>query len=158
MNAHVDDHWRSYLDLLTQGETVFIKPLRQSLAQEIAGAKSVAARPLLWVAAPIRSTDGGEVVAAISFGIPPEGEFTEILSVARAGDSGETFAFDDEGWLLSDSRFDHQLAATRTAGKHSERQCRAQPSIAKRQWRTDRNRCVCDRSDSGIQTSMSWSI
>lgn len=30
------------------------------------------------------------MVAAIAFGIPPEGVFTEVLSVARAGASRET--------------------------------------------------------------------
>ena len=107
MNAGVDGRLQSHLLRLARGETVFIKPSRQSL-QEHAGTKSVLARPLLWVAAPIRDSDG-EMTAAIALGISPEGEFTEILSVARAGVSGETFAFDDEGWLLSDSRFDEEL-------------------------------------------------
>jgi serine/threonine protein kinase len=41
--------------------------------------------------------------------IRPEAEFTEILQMARSGQSGETFAFDDKGMLLSQSRFDDDL-------------------------------------------------
>lgn len=108
LNARLNDVWLPQLDLLRRGATVFVKPLRQSLASPYAESEKVQSRPLLWVAAPIYDMDG-KVVAAIALGIPPEHVFTEILSVARAGDSGETFAFDDEGWLLSDSRFDRQL-------------------------------------------------
>jgi serine/threonine protein kinase len=108
INAHLNDQWQPYLDKLARGETVFIKPSRQFLARDADGTASVSVRPLLFVAAPIRNT-AGEVIATVAFGIPPEREFTEILSVARAGATGETFAFDEDGWLLSDSRFDSQL-------------------------------------------------
>ncbi len=108
IHARLDDRWQPYLGKLTRGETVFIKPWRQSMAGEFAGTASDPSRPLLFVAAPVRNNEG-EVIGAIAFGIPPEREFTEILSVASAGNSGETFAFDEDGWLLSDSRFDRQL-------------------------------------------------
>ncbi len=41
--------------------------------------------------------------------INPDQEFTRILSVARSGKSGETYAFDQTGLLISRSRFDDQL-------------------------------------------------
>ena len=112
--ARIDDHWLPLLELLNRGETIFVKPSKHLLSTAVvrndgvAQNESVAPRPLLFVAAPIRGIEG-KPIAAISFGIPPEREFTEILSVARAGESGETFAFDQDGWLLSDSRFDDQL-------------------------------------------------
>ncbi len=53
--------------------------------------------------------DSGHVVAAIAFVLRPEEEFTRVLSVARPGESGETFAFDPGGRLISGSRFDNQL-------------------------------------------------
>jgi eukaryotic-like serine/threonine-protein kinase len=51
----------------------------------------------------------GRAQAVLSFRIRPEAEFTEILQVARLGKSGETFAFDAKGLLLSQSRFDDDL-------------------------------------------------
>ena len=63
---------------------------------------------LMQVAAPIRDSRG-ETKGALSLVINPTNEFSRILSVARSGDSGETYAFDQTGLLISESRFDEQL-------------------------------------------------
>ena len=60
------------------------------------------------VAAPVRDQDG-IVVGALALIINPDQEFSRILSVARSGDSGETYAFDQTGLMISHSRFDEQL-------------------------------------------------
>src|SRR5690606_38813605 len=60
------------------------------------------------VAAPIRDQDG-VVCGALAMILDPELEFSKILSVARQGESGETYAFDASGLMLSRSRFDPQL-------------------------------------------------
>ncbi|MDA7632797.1 serine/threonine protein kinase [bacterium] len=65
-------------------------------------------RTIMAVAAPLHSP-AGEVIAAIGLMIRPELEFTKILSVASSGDSGETFAFDSNGIMLSQSRFEDSL-------------------------------------------------
>ncbi len=62
---------------------------------------------LMQVAAPIRFR--GRTQAALALIINPTNEFTRVLSVARRGDSGETFAFDQTGLLISESRYDNQL-------------------------------------------------
>jgi serine/threonine protein kinase len=54
-------------------------------------------------------TDSGVVAGALALIINPDREFTRMLSVARSGESGETYAFDQHGLLLSRSRFDDQL-------------------------------------------------
>ncbi len=63
---------------------------------------------LMQVAAPIRDTNG-QVLGALGLILDPEEEFTRILSVARPGDSGETYAFDRHGVLISRSRFEGEL-------------------------------------------------
>ena len=63
---------------------------------------------LMQVAAPIRETNG-VVLGALGLILDPEEEFTRILSVARPGDSGETYAFDRHGVLISRSRFESEL-------------------------------------------------
>jgi len=63
---------------------------------------------VMQAASPIKN-DEGETVGALVLIFSPNAEFTRILSVASYGDSGETFAFDGEGVLLSESRFDAEL-------------------------------------------------
>jgi serine/threonine protein kinase len=63
---------------------------------------------LMQVAAPIRD-DSGTIRGALALIIKPDAEFTRILSVARSGESGETYAFDEQGLMISRSRFDDQL-------------------------------------------------
>lgn len=63
---------------------------------------------VMQVAAPIKDSNG-QTRGALALVINPDAEFTRILSVARSGDSGETFAFDAEGILISKSRFDEEL-------------------------------------------------
>jgi len=64
--------------------------------------------PMMYVAAPVRGKSN-EIIAVLGLRMRPGTEFNEILGVARAGESGETYAFDRNGLLLSQSRFDDQL-------------------------------------------------
>ena len=63
---------------------------------------------VMQVAAPIKDIDG-QTRGALALVIDPDAEFTRILSVAISGDSGETFAFDADGILISKSRFEDEL-------------------------------------------------
>ncbi|UCG31631.1 MAG: cache domain-containing protein, partial [Phycisphaerales bacterium] len=51
----------------------------------------------------------GETIAVLTFLLDPEENFTRILSVARLGQTGDTYVFDRNGLMLSDSRFEEQL-------------------------------------------------
>ncbi|MDP6737365.1 MAG: PAS domain S-box protein, partial [Nitrospinaceae bacterium] len=57
--------------------------------------------------------DEGEVIAGLAFRLDPSTDFTRILQLGRSGETGETYAFNTSGTLLSESRFDREL---RTAG------------------------------------------
>ena len=63
---------------------------------------------VMQVAAPLKDTNG-VTRGALALIINPDAEFTRILSVARSGETGETFAFDPEGVMISKSRFEEQL-------------------------------------------------
>jgi len=63
---------------------------------------------LMQVAAPVRNTNN-VICGALALIINPDSEFSKILSVARSGETGETYAFDQTGLLVSHSRFDPQL-------------------------------------------------
>lgn len=64
--------------------------------------------PTMYAGAPIRGTNG-QVIAALGLRIVPEKDFTRILATAQWGTSGETYAFNRAGLLLSKSRFDDDL-------------------------------------------------
>jgi tRNA A-37 threonylcarbamoyl transferase component Bud32 len=64
--------------------------------------------PTMFAAAPVRSTNG-VVIAIVGLRIDPAKDFTRILATAQGGQSGETFAFNHDGQLLSESRFDNDL-------------------------------------------------
>ncbi len=62
-----------------------------------------------WIAAPVRAIDG-RVVALIALGSPAEVRFAALFRIARPGRTGESLAFDANGWLLSESRHADTLA------------------------------------------------
>lgn len=64
--------------------------------------------PTMFVATPVRSPEG-EIVAVLGLRMKPEAEFSQIFSVARMGQTGEAYAFDRRGLMLTASRFDPQL-------------------------------------------------
>jgi predicted Ser/Thr protein kinase len=64
--------------------------------------------PTMFVAAPVLD-ENLQVVAALALRIRPDREFTRVLGLGQVGDSGETYAFDKDGLLLSNSRFNDQL-------------------------------------------------
>ncbi len=64
--------------------------------------------PSMFAGAPIHDDDG-RVIAILTFRIDPGADFTKILQQGRLGMTGETYAFNRHGLLISESRFDEQL-------------------------------------------------
>jgi serine/threonine protein kinase len=64
--------------------------------------------PTMFVCAPVRDSNL-QVVAALALRIRPEREFTGILQLGRFGESGETYAIDKNGLMVSSSRFEEDL-------------------------------------------------
>jgi eukaryotic-like serine/threonine-protein kinase len=66
--------------------------------------------PTMFAAARVNNPTG-DPAGAVFLRLKPEWGFTEILQVARSGQTGETYAFDKDGLMLSESRFDDHLRA-----------------------------------------------
>ena len=66
--------------------------------------------PTMFVAAPVNSSNGSPV-AVLGLRMKPEEDFSRIFSVARMGQTGEAYAFDRRGVMLTASRFDAELKA-----------------------------------------------
>jgi serine/threonine-protein kinase len=85
-----------------RGRTQFIRPFAAD-TQLVAAQPFRDARPLAWVETPVRDA-AGNVVAALGFASFVDRDFESILANARPGDTGETYAFDETGTLLSEVR------------------------------------------------------
>ena len=93
-----------------QGKTLFVKPHRTSYDRPDGKGGTVhVSVPIMFFAVPI--FDGKRFVGSLGVGVRPEKNFSRILQVARSGRTGETYAFNDQGLLLSQSRFEDQLRA-----------------------------------------------
>jgi polar amino acid transport system substrate-binding protein len=93
------------LDVVFQGESVFIPPIQSDVAL---GNENIARSSSLFVAIPVRQEDG-EVMAALTMRLDPKEGFSRVLQFSRVGESGESYAFDRDGTLLSASRFEDDL-------------------------------------------------
>jgi eukaryotic-like serine/threonine-protein kinase len=96
----------SMLDRVFRGDVVMVPPHPKDAL--IADIEPSSDRPVIFTAASIPGSME-EIMAALIFTINPEKDFTRILSVARAGVTGDTYAFNKKGQLISDSRFEAQL-------------------------------------------------
>jgi serine/threonine-protein kinase len=61
-------------------------------------------RPKIWISAPVRDA-AGEVIAVLDIGKPADERFALLFATAGVGATGESFAFDGRGVLLTESRF-----------------------------------------------------
>jgi len=96
------------LEPVFRGETRFVRPYREHERLEDAPEKPPPQlpldRPVVWIEAPVRSASG-DIIAALGVGEYADGRFAAILAAGSTGDTGETYAFDRGGSLLSPGRF-----------------------------------------------------
>jgi len=77
-------------------------------ASERIGVALAADGPKIWIAAPVRD-DAGEVMAVLDIGKPADERFGGLFAVGSVGSSGESYAFDQRGVMLTASRFSEAL-------------------------------------------------
>lgn len=96
-----------HLERIFDGESVFISPVWSDI--NLDDNVSAADRdPVIVIGSPVLSTEG-EIVAALMFTFPPEQEFSSIFTNARQGKTGETFAVDDDGYIITRSIANKEL-------------------------------------------------
>lgn len=95
------------------GESRFLSPRPESERVPGAGAEAFA-RPVAWLAAPVRDADG-QVIAALKIGSYADTRFARILAppaeLADPESTGDVYAFDETGLLLTTSRYREALRA-----------------------------------------------
>jgi hypothetical protein len=88
-----------------QGQAQFAATRHEA---ERIGAGRTGDAPKIWIAAPVRN-DAGEVIAVLDIGKPADERFARLFAAASVGATGESFAFDGRGVLLTESRFHDAL-------------------------------------------------
>jgi polar amino acid transport system substrate-binding protein len=91
-----------------QGEIIFVPPmlLDHSVSRFQDGTDS--ALPIMYFAGPLKNADG-ETIAVLLQELDPARGFSKVLQFSRVGNTGESYAFNVDGRLLSESRFDDNL-------------------------------------------------
>jgi tRNA A-37 threonylcarbamoyl transferase component Bud32 len=102
------DQFREWVARALDGQPTVSVPFRSETSLLDNSGKSKTGVPTMFCAAPIRD-DNFQVIAVLGMRIRPDREFTRILQLGRIGDSGETYAFDKAGVMVSNSRFDDDL-------------------------------------------------
>jgi serine/threonine-protein kinase len=87
-----------------RGESRFIRPYRDADRVE-SPPRLRAGEAFGWIATPVRDP-GDRVIAALGIAEPANGVLSAILMAARPGETGDLFAFDERGALLTPSRFE----------------------------------------------------
>ena len=106
--------WEFILEKVMVAKPMMLPPIKSKAPLPDRNGVEKAEMPVMYATASIPNRDHSEeIIAVLGFRIRPEVEFTRILEIARIGESGETFAFDRKGLMLSNSRFDDDLRRIR---------------------------------------------
>jgi len=92
-----------------EGRAVFVPPWREE-ERVGQGAPGAPPGPLAWNETPVRGPEGN-VVAALGFGRVAAERFSRLLTLSIGGTSRDAYAFDEQGRMVTVSRYASQLVA-----------------------------------------------
>ncbi len=107
-------------DLLARafaGETVLIPPIPSDVPLGNIEEEHGNPPPTMFFATPVKNSNG-KVIAVLTERFKPHGEFSNLFTLGRLGDTGESYAFDREGRLLSASRFHKETRGNGSIKRH----------------------------------------
>lgn len=100
--------YQAFARRVMEGKATVSAPFSSIVMLRDAEGNARAGLPTMFVCAPVRD-DNFKVVAILGLRIRPEEEFTDILQLGRLGATGETYAINRNGTMVSNSRFDESL-------------------------------------------------
>ncbi len=102
------------------GETVFVPPIPSDVPLgKVKQIDDESTPPTMFFATPIKNKTG-EVIAILTERFEPHGEFSHFFDLARIGDSGETYAFNRQGQLLSASHFHDKIRTSKMSNSYEQ--------------------------------------
>jgi polar amino acid transport system substrate-binding protein len=90
------------------GQSGFTLPMVSDVPLPDKNGNLVDGYPTMFIAAPVRNDDG-RVIAMLTLRIDPTKSFTQHAHIGNFGETGETYAFSEDGTLITESRFENQL-------------------------------------------------
>lgn len=94
-----------------QGKTTFIPPVQSDVPIHRGFGYLIDNADTMFITTPI-ADQNGQIIAVLALRLDPIKHFSDITQLGRLGDSGETYAFNKKGILLTESRFAYQLIKT----------------------------------------------
>ncbi|MCJ8270439.1 MAG: diguanylate cyclase, partial [Psychrosphaera sp.] len=104
------------IDRVFEGETLFIPSVSSDVPLMTKSGELRKKQPTIFVAAPIKDKHDN-IIGALTLRLNPMANFSRITQLGQIGQSGETYAFDKQGTLLTKSRFTEDLRAAGVIGK-----------------------------------------
>ncbi|HED12806.1 MAG TPA: response regulator [Gammaproteobacteria bacterium] len=98
----------NFLQRVRAGETLVSLPQQVDMHYRNTAEITDKLRPSMFIATPVKN-DSGAVIAILVFRLDPDKSFTPVFEQTRVGESGETYAFNKNGRMISESRFNEQL-------------------------------------------------
>ncbi len=106
----INQHQKAYLDRVFLGETLFITNVVTDIHLKSISVIMPNKQHSIFIATPILD-ETKNVMAALIIRLNPMTGFSRITQLGRMGETGETYAFDNKGQLITPSRFYDQLNA-----------------------------------------------
>lgn len=97
-----------YLDRILAGEPQLILPIQSDVPLPDITSRLSRNTPTMFVGTPVYNSNG-EVISAFTIRINPSLQFTRITQIPRSGNTGDSYAFNRDGVLITECRFDDQL-------------------------------------------------
>jgi signal transduction histidine kinase/CheY-like chemotaxis protein len=105
LSGHVPGPGSAAWEKLQAGQAALLAPVACPIPLAGLEGQSLQGQPILLIAAPIMDERGEEPVAILYLTQSPDQGFSRILEVGRLGETGETYAFNRAGFMISNGRF-----------------------------------------------------
>jgi diguanylate cyclase (GGDEF)-like protein/PAS domain S-box-containing protein len=106
----------SYLEDILSGKPCLILPLASDVPLPTAKGKLSMHTPTMFIGVPVFD-EKNNIIAALTIRVNPGDNFSRITQLGRTGNSGETYAFNNKGQMITESRFLNHLQETGLLGK-----------------------------------------
>ena len=97
-----------FFKLSLAGNSPFTLPFKSEVPLQMESGELCHECPTMLISSPVYG-DSGKIIAILSFRLRPEAIFADIFEIEQMGQSGEVYAFNSKGVLISKSRFREYL-------------------------------------------------
>ena len=101
---------RDLFEKALAGETLIVPPIFSDVPLQYRDSRFKELPPTMFAVSPIRNYENS-VIAVLAIRIDSVNSFSRLMRLGRIGNSGETYVFDHQGIMLTESRFEDQLLA-----------------------------------------------